>query len=99
MTRHWLGIVTAALLGAVLAISPALAQKQGGILKIPHGDSPASMSILEESTIVAEGPIMAVFHNLVMFDQHVAQNSMATIVPDLATDWAWDDAKTTLTFK
>jgi len=99
MTRHWSAIVTAALLGAVLAISPTLAQKQGGILKVPHGDSPASMSILEESTIVSEGPTMAVFNNLVMFDQHVAQNSMTTIVPDLATDWAWDDAKTTLTFK
>ena len=55
---------------------PAFAQKQGGILKIPHGDSPASMSIHEESTIVAEGPMMAVFNNLVMFDQHVAQNSL-----------------------
>jgi peptide/nickel transport system substrate-binding protein len=99
MTRHWLAIVTAALLGAVLAGNPGWAQKSGGILKIPHGDSPASMSILEESTIVSEGPTMAVFNNLVMFDQHVAQNSMTTIVPDLATDWAWDDAKTTLTFK
>src|SRR6185437_9683429 len=89
----------AALVAALVVASPAFAQKQGGILKIPHGDSPASMSILEESTIVAEGPMMAVFNNLVMFDQHVAQTSAATIVPDLATQWAWDDAKTTLTFK
>ena len=44
---------------------------------MPHGDSPASMSILEESTIIAEAPMMAVFNNLVMFDQHVAQNSLA----------------------
>ena len=55
---------------------PATAQKSGGVLKMPHGDSPASMSIHEELTIVAEGPMMAVFNNLVMFDQHVAQNSL-----------------------
>ena len=40
-------------------------------------DSPASMSIHEETTVVAERPMMGVFNNLVMFDQHVAQNSLA----------------------
>ncbi|HEV2189395.1 MAG TPA: ABC transporter substrate-binding protein [Stellaceae bacterium] len=99
MARYLAKIAAAGLLAMALAAGPALAQKSGGILKMPHGDSPASMSILEESTIIAEGPMMAVFNNLVMFDQQVAQNSMATIVPDLATSWSWDDAKTTLTFK
>ncbi len=56
------------------------------------------MSILEETTVVSERPMMAVFNNLVMFDQHVAQNSLASIVPDLATDWAWDETGTRLTF-
>jgi peptide/nickel transport system substrate-binding protein len=41
---------------------------------------------------------MPVFNNLVVFDQHVAQNSLASIVPDLATDWSWDEAETALTF-
>ena len=36
-----------------------------------HLDSPASMSIHEEATVVAERPMMGVFNNLVMFDQHV----------------------------
>jgi peptide/nickel transport system substrate-binding protein len=85
-------------LSLALAVFPALAQKPGGVLKMPHGDSPASMSILEESTIVAEGPMMAVFNNLVMFDQHVAQNSLATIVPDLATKWSWSEDGKDLTF-
>jgi adenylate cyclase len=35
--------------------------------------------------------------NLVMFDQHVAQNSMASIVPDLATGWSWNEEGTELT--
>jgi peptide/nickel transport system substrate-binding protein len=77
-------------LSAVMASSgAALAQKHGGILKQYMTDSPASMSIHEESTVVAERPMMAVFNNLVMFDQHVAQNSLDSIVPDLATDWSW----------
>src|ERR1700680_324918 len=99
MARYLQKLAAAGLLATGLAAGPAPAQKPGGILKMPHGDSPASMSILEESTIVAEGPIMAVFNNLGMFGQHVTQNSMATIAPDLATSWSWDDAKTTLTFK
>ena len=41
---------------------------------------------------------MAVFNNLVMYDQHVAQNSLRSIVPDLATDWAWGEDGKELTF-
>ena len=60
-------------------------------------DSPASMSIHEEATIVAERPMMGVFNNLVMFDQHVKQNSLQSIVPDLATGWSWNEEGTELT--
>ena len=74
-----------------LAASPALAQKSGGILLLSHFDSPASMSILEEATRAAEQPMMGVFNNLVMYDQHVAQASLQTIVPDLATGWSWSE--------
>jgi peptide/nickel transport system substrate-binding protein len=42
----------------------AFAQKQGGILRMYSPDSPASMSILEEATVFAEGPMMGVFNNL-----------------------------------
>ncbi len=65
---------------------------------MPSGDSPASMSIHEESTIATLGPMMGVFNNLVMFDQHVPQNSLESIVPDLATSWSWNEEGTTLTF-
>src|SRR6185437_2692049 len=33
------------------------------------------------------------------YDQHIAQTSINTIVPDLASQWAWDEANTQLTFK
>ena len=35
------------------------------------------MSILEEGTNSTEIPMMGVFNNLVMYDQHVAQNSLS----------------------
>jgi peptide/nickel transport system substrate-binding protein len=73
---------------AMFAAEAGFAQKQGGILKIYNPDSPASMSIHEEATIISERPMMGVFNNLVMFDQHVPQNSLASIVPDLATGWS-----------
>ena len=36
---------------------------------------------------------MAMFNNLVIFDQHIAQNSLDTILPELATSWTWDEAR------
>src|SRR5215204_4349033 len=94
-------LAPAALVGALVlaAATAAWAQKAGGVLRMPLGDSPASMSIHEESTIVAEGPTMAVFNNLVVFDQQVAQNRLDTIVPDLATEWSLNENGTVLTFK
>ncbi len=77
---------------------PAMAQKSGGILQMPDFSSPASMSMHEESTITAGTPVMPVFNNLVVFDQHVAQNSVASIVPDLATGWSWSEDGRELTF-
>src|SRR5712672_1013701 len=83
---------------ALLTNDAAIAQKAGGILKISHFDSPASMSLLEESTTAALRPMMGVFNNLVVYDQHVAQNSMRSIVSDLATSWSSNEEGTELTF-
>src|SRR6266446_4328378 len=86
------------LLIASLFAREAWAQKPGGVLKLSHFDSPASMSILEESTRAALQPMMGVFNNLVMYDQHVAKSSLETVVPDLATSWSWSEEGTELTF-
>ena len=56
---------------ALFAADAALAQKSGGILKLGHFDSPASMSMLEESTQTVNRPMSGVFNNLVMFKQDV----------------------------
>jgi peptide/nickel transport system substrate-binding protein len=87
------------LLAGMASGSAVLAQKPGGILKIYTPDSPASMSILEEATTYAVGPMMGVFNNLVLFDQSVKQASLQSIVPDLATEWSWSQDGTRLTFK
>jgi peptide/nickel transport system substrate-binding protein len=84
----------------VLAVSePVLAQKQGGVLRLYSPASPASMSNLEEATIVAEMPTMGVFNNLILFDQHLPQVSLHSIKPELATSWAWNEDGTELTFQ
>src|ERR1051325_5380917 len=90
----------AAILGlTLLAACPAVAQKQGGVLHMYHRDSPASMSIHEEATFSTLIPVMGVMNNLVMYDQNKAQNSLETILPDLAESWQWSEGGKSLSFK
>jgi peptide/nickel transport system substrate-binding protein len=92
-----ISVTIGAVLIALAAGNPALAQKQGGILRLSHFDSPASMSILEESTRAALQPMMHIFNNLVMYKQDVSQTSLQSVVPDLATSWSWNEEGTALT--
>src|SRR5499427_3197045 len=97
--RLWVAVAAAsALVTALPAGTSSFAQKAGGVLKLSHFDSPASMSILEESTRAALQPMMGVFNNLVMYDQHIAKSSLETFVPDLATSWSWSEDGKELTF-
>src|SRR6266550_2883273 len=102
MRRHLRGLAAASsLLPVLCALAPwttASAQKAGGVLNISHFDSPASMSLHEEATAAALRPMMGVFNNLVMYRQDVAQASLQSIVPDLATSWSWSEDGTELTF-
>ena len=97
MRRNLRAVVAAGvLLISMTGGGTASAQKRGGILRMYSIDSPASMSILEEATVFAEGPMMGVFNNLVVFDQNVQQSSLGSIVPDLATGWSWNEEGTEL---
>src|SRR5262245_56008813 len=91
----------AATIVATMAVTgvPATAQKQGGTLKYYHRDNPPTTSIHEEATVSTVNPFMAVFNNLVLFDQQKPSNSLDTIVPDLAESWTWSADKKTVTFK
>jgi peptide/nickel transport system substrate-binding protein len=100
MRWHWFRLtVLGALVMALAAGQLVAAEKRGGILKLASPASPASMSVMEEATIVAQMPMMGVFNNLVLFDQHVPQVSLESIRPELATEWAWNEDGTELTFK
>jgi peptide/nickel transport system substrate-binding protein len=73
--------------------------KSGGILKMYHRETPPSMSIHEEATYSVNVSSMPIYSNLVIYDQHKAQNSVETIVPELATSWQWSGDNKALTFK
>src|SRR5262245_55424336 len=83
---------------SLLAANAAFAQKPGGILRMGHFDSPASMSMLEESTQAVNRPMSGVCNNLGTFDPHVRQSSLRSIVPDRLPSWAWSQEGTELTF-
>src|SRR5262245_62612883 len=101
MTMRSRILSTAAVTLAVAAIMtlPAAAQKQGGTLKYYHRDNPPTTSIHEEATVSTVNPFMAVFNNLVLFDQSKTSNSLDAIVPDLAESWSWSADKKQVTFK
>jgi peptide/nickel transport system substrate-binding protein len=97
--KHLVRAAFGAALLLAFASAGAVAQKQGGILRIYHRDSPANMSIYEEGTISVNGPIMGVFNNLVVFDPNQKQNTLDDIVPELADSWSWNADGTELTLK
>jgi hypothetical protein len=76
MRRHdFVLVAVGTVFMAWATIGVASAQKQGGVLRVPHFDSPASMSLLEESTVAVNRPMMGVFNNLVMYKQDVPQTA------------------------
>jgi peptide/nickel transport system substrate-binding protein len=99
LVRRALVLAVSSGVALLAATETAVSQKPGGILKVYHRDSPASMSIHEEGTISTVAPMMGVFNNLVIYDQNVQQNSVQSIIPDLATQWWWAEDNMRLTFR
>jgi peptide/nickel transport system substrate-binding protein len=98
MIRTIKRVSAATALALVLTGGTTAAQKAGGILRIYSAESPPGLSIYEQATPWGQGPLMGVYNNLILFDQHVAQNSLEAIRPDLATKWSWNEDGTELTF-
>jgi peptide/nickel transport system substrate-binding protein len=84
---------------ATLTLAQAGEPKHGGILRIYHRETPPSLSIHEEATFSVNIPAMGLYNNLVVYDQHKPQNSMGTIVPELADSWNVSSDNLSLTFK
>jgi peptide/nickel transport system substrate-binding protein len=107
--KHWEDVLSiarvlmlayAAAAAAVAASAlPALAQKQGGTLRMYLTSNPPSALPHEETTIETVQPFSGVYSNLVRFDPFKASNEAANIIPELATSWQYDATKTKLTFK
>ena len=91
-------VALTALLVVALGCTPVAAQKSGGTLRIYNSTNPPSASPHEDTTIAVVMPFMAVYNNLVRYDPAKPHDSFDTIVPELATSWNWDVAKTKLTF-
>ena len=99
MATKLLALATIVLTTVTYSAAQSAEPKHGGVLRIQHRETPPSLSIYEEATFSVNIPMMAVFNNLIDYDQHKPQNSMDDIQPELATSWAWDKVGTALTFK
>jgi peptide/nickel transport system substrate-binding protein len=93
------GIVLAALLATVWTETTGQAPKAGGILLVmQREDPPQGFSIHETSTISTVWPGMPCFNNLVLFDPLKKQESLDTIIGELAEKWSWQDSGRNLVF-
>jgi len=80
--------------GAWAATEP----KYGGVLNATQSDLPPSLSIHEEATVAAVWPMMPCYNNLVLFDPLKKQESVSTIIGELAEKWEWQDGGKALAF-
>jgi peptide/nickel transport system substrate-binding protein len=96
-----IGLGLVLVVGLAGAASPATAEtpKHGGVLNLMlREDLAQGFSIHETSTISTVWPAMPCFSNLVLFDPLKKQESMDTIIGELAEKWSWQDNYRNLVF-
>jgi peptide/nickel transport system substrate-binding protein len=98
MSMKFVALAAAVFATITLSTAQSAEPKHGGVIKFYHRETPPSLSIHEEATFSVNAPAMAIFNNLVIYDQHKPQASMGTIAPELATSWAWSKDNLSLTF-
>jgi peptide/nickel transport system substrate-binding protein len=89
------------LIVAAVVVKPAVSQtpKSGGILNVmQREDLPQGFAIHETSTISSVWPSMPCFSNLVIFDPLKKQESVDTVIGELAEKWSWQDNYRNLVF-
>ena len=89
-------VATALLLLVVGAT--AQAPKYGGVLVTSPLSATPSLSVHEESTVATTQQASPCFNNLVYFDPAKKQESVDTIIPELAEKWSWQDNHRNLVF-
>jgi peptide/nickel transport system substrate-binding protein len=99
MLPRVLGILVLA--GALVAIGVAATgqtPKRGGILNAMASEDPPGFAIHEVSTISGVWPVAPCYSNLVLFDPFTPQETAASVIPELAEKWSWQDHYRNLVF-
>ncbi len=97
--RFWLGLASVLALALdVRGVAAAAEAKYGGLLNATLEEAPPSFSIHEEATAAAVWPVMPCYNNLVLFDPLKRQESLNTIIGELAEQWTWQDGGKALVF-
>ena len=93
-------LFTSLMLALVVAVAPVTAQapKTGGVLVTSPLSATPSLSPHEESTIATVQQASPCFNNLVYYDPARKQESVDTIIPELAEKWSWQDNYRNLVF-
>ena len=102
MTFLAAGVAVAGLLLAgapAIGQAPAKAPKSGGTLTLAQREeTPQGFAIHESSTVSTTWPAAPCFNNLVLFDPLKQQESVDTVIPELAEKWSWQDNYRNLVF-
>src|SRR5262245_33074801 len=102
MTRRSLLSLFLTLIVAVAAAAAVQAQgptpKRGGILNSLLIEEPPGLLIHESATVSNVWPMSPCYSNLVYFDPAKSQESVDTVIPELADRWSWQDNYRNLVF-
>jgi len=88
----------AAALALLLSATPVAAQKYGGVLVTHPLSAPPSLNPHEESTVATVQAASPCFNNLLYYDPAKKQESVDTLIPELAEKWSWQDNYRNLVF-
>ena len=76
---------------ATAGSADAQAPKRGGILNSMITEDPPGFSIHESATVSTVWPMSPCYNNLVYFDAAKPQETVDTVVGELAEKWSWQD--------
>lgn len=95
----WSLIVCGVMAGLLVPLAaPAQTPKAGGTLIATLNEAPPSFSLHDETTIGAVWPTMPCYSNLILFDPLKKQESLNTIIGELAEKWSWQEGGRNLVF-
>jgi peptide/nickel transport system substrate-binding protein len=91
-------LVSALTLLGTMAPAGAQSPKYGGVLVTHPLSATPSLSPHEESTVATAQQASPCFNNLVYYDPAKKQESVDTLIPELAEKWSWQDGHRNLVF-